>query len=112
MHVFKYSPRKGTPAAKYENQIDGNIKNNRSETLISLGERLIKQFNLNFINSNITVLFEEESKKEKGFIEGYTTNYIRVKAKDSANMIGQIKNVEIQETKEDFLVGKVKNLNF
>ena len=112
IHVFKYSPRKGTPAAKYENQIDGNIKNNRSETLISLGERLIKQFNLNFINSNITVLFEEESKKEKGFIEGYTTNYIRVKAKDSANMIGQIKNVEIQETKEDFLVGKVKNLNF
>lgn len=107
IHVFKYSPRKGTPAAKYENQIDGNIKHNRSERLISLGERLIKQFNAGFIGANLSVLFEEESKNEEGFMEGYTTNYIRVKTKESSQIIGQIKNIEIEETVEDYLVGRV-----
>lgn len=107
IHVFKYSPRKGTPAAKYEDQIDGNIKHNRSERLISLGERLIKQFNAGFIGANLSILFEEESKNEEGFIEGYTTNYIRVKTKGSSQIIRQIKNIEIEEAVEDYLVGRV-----
>ncbi len=107
IHVFKYSPRKGTPAAKYEDQIDGNIKHNRSERLISLGERLIKQFNAGFIGANLSVLFEEESKNEEGFMEGYTTNYIRVKTKGSSQILGQIKNIEIEEAVEDYLVGRV-----
>lgn len=107
IHVFKYSPRKGTPAAKYEDQIDGNIKHNRSERLISLGERLIKQFNAGFIGANLSVLFEEESKNEEGFMEGYTTNYIRVKSKESSQILGQIKNIEIEEAVEDYLVGRV-----
>lgn len=106
IHVFKYSPRKGTPAAKFENQIDGNIKNQRSEKLIALGEELMEKFSSNFIGANLSVLFEEESNKE-GYIEGYTTNYIRVKVKDSPNIIGEIKEVKIKEVHKDFLVGEV-----
>lgn len=106
IHVFKYSPRKGTPAAKFENQIDGNIKNQRSEKLIALGEELMEKFSSNFIGTNLSVLFEEESNKE-GYIEGYTTNYIRVKVKDSPNIIGEIKEVKIKEVHKDFLVGEV-----
>ncbi len=106
IHVFKYSPRKGTPAAKYENQVDGNVKNLRSESLISLGEELMLKFNSRFIDSTLSVLFEEESKKEEGYIEGYTTNYIRVKSKKDSNMIGQIVDVRIKEMKDDFLLGQ------
>lgn len=105
IHVFKYSPRKGTPASKYENQVDGNIKNQRSECLIALGEELMLKFNSKFINSTLSVLFEEESKGEKGNIEGYTTNYIRVKSKKDINMIGKIVHVKINEIKNDFLLG-------
>ncbi len=105
IHVFKYSPRRGTPAAKYENQVDGNIKNARSEKLIALGEELMSKFNSRFINSTLSVLFEEKTKKEKGYIEGYTTNYIRVKSKKDIALIGQIVDITIKEVKEDFLLG-------
>lgn len=105
IHVFKYSPRRGTPAAKFDNQVDGNIKNIRSESLIALGEELMLEFHSKFINSTLSVLFEEKCKKDKGSIEGYTTNYIRVKSKQELNMIGEIVDVTIRSMKNDFLLG-------
>lgn len=107
IHVFKYSPRRGTPAAKYENQVDGNVKNIRSEKLISLGEELMKRFNSNFIGSSLSVLFEEKSKKDEDYMEGYTSNYIRVKAKKDLGLIGKVVDVKIIEGKDDYLVGEV-----
>jgi len=109
IHVFKYSPRRGTPAAKYENQVDGNVKNIRSEKLISLGEELMKRFNSNFIGATLSVLFEEKSKKDEDLMEGYTTNYIRVKAKKDLSLIGEIVDVKIKEGKDDYLVGEIIN---
>ncbi len=105
IHVFKYSPRRGTPAAKYESQIDGNIKNIRSERLIALGEELMLEFNKKMLDSTLSVLFEEESKNEKGYIEGYTTNYVRVKSKKDPSTIGKIVDVKIKMAKNDFLLG-------
>lgn len=109
IHVFKYSPRRGTPAAKHENQVDGNIKSIRSERLISLGEEQMKKFNSNFIDATLSVLFEEKSKKDENFMEGYTSNYIRVKAKKDLSLIGSIVNVNIKEGKDDYLVGEIIN---
>lgn len=70
MHVFKYSPRKGTPAASYENQVDGNIKEERSKILIKLSDENEKAFAEKYIGKEIDVLFENEK-------EGHTTNYIK-----------------------------------
>lgn len=110
IHVFKYSPRKGTPAAKSKEQVDGNIKNIRSERLISLGEELMLKFNSNFIGKNLTVLFEEESKKEKDYIEGYTTNYIRVKVQQKPDLLGKIVDVKINSMKDEFLLGEIQDI--
>lgn len=110
IHVFKYSPRKGTPAAKSKEQIDGNIKNIRSERLISLGEELMLKFNSNFVGKNLTVLFEEESKKEKDYIEGYTTNYIRVKVQQKPDLLGKIVDVKINSMKDEFLLGEIQDI--
>lgn len=107
IHVFKYSPRRGTPAAKFENQINGNIKNHRSEELISLGNQLMSEFNSRFINTSLDVLFEEESKSKIDMIEGYTTNYIRVRANTNSQAIGEIIEVKIISNKDDYLVGKI-----
>lgn len=108
IHVFKYSPRKGTPAAADKNQINGNIKNKRSEILIDLGEVLTKKFNAKFIDSSLLVLFEEESKGTEGFVEGYTSNYIRVKSKSSESILGSIKDIRIRDVDGDYLVGDIK----
>lgn len=71
MHVFKYSPRKGTKAATFPNQIDGNKKDERSEKLIALSLENEKEFAFQYIGNSIEVLFENEH-------EGHTTNYIEV----------------------------------
>lgn len=107
IHVFKYSPRKGTPAADSKEQIDGNIKNIRSEKLIKLGDELMSKFYSKFLDSNLSVLFEEETNKENEFIEGYTTNYIRVKAKNKPSIIGNIANVKINSIDGDILIGEI-----
>lgn len=97
IHVFKYSMRKNTPAAKMKNQIDGNIKKERSEKLIEVGEIYQKKFKLANMNMPKSVLFEEEHEKE---YYGYTTNYIRVKAKSDEDLTNKIKSVEILDTEE------------
>ncbi len=109
IHVFKYSPRKGTPASGYKDQVDGTIKHIRSEKLIKLGEDLMMKFNSTFLGSSLNVLFEEESKDQPTFLEGYTTNYIRVKAEASKDSEGKIIPLEIVDAKEEILIGKIKD---
>ncbi len=108
IHVFKYSPRKGTPASRFKNQIHGDIKNYRSDKLISLGNKLMKDFNKRFLGNSLEVLFEENSKDDMGFMEGYTTNYIRVKAKGEDSIRGKILPVKIIDIEGDILIGKIE----
>lgn len=107
IHVFPYSPRKGTPAAKHKDQITGDIKHKRSKELIKIGEKNTLMFNNKFIGNTLDVLFEEESKKDSGFIEGYTTNYIRVLSKASASIEGEILPVVLEKIKRENLVGRI-----
>ena len=89
IHVFKYSPRKGTPAAIMKDQVQGDIKNRRSEQLIGLGAKLAARFHREFDGKTMSVLYEDGN-SGKGFYEGYTTNYIRVKTPSQTDLIGDI----------------------
>lgn len=97
IHVFKYSKRKNTKAAVMKNQIDGNVKKERSEKLISLGEEYQEIFERENMKTPQSVLFEEEHEEE---YYGYTTNYIRVKAKSQTDLKNKIKEVKILDTGE------------
>ena len=112
IHVFKYSPRRGTPASKFKDQIHGNIKHIRSEKLIALGDEIMESFNKNFIEDTLEVLFEEKSKDNSRFMEGYTTNYIRVKVEVEVaeDIKGKILPVKIIDKGNDFLIGKIEEL--
>lgn len=103
IHVFKYSIRDGTIAAKMA-QVDGNIKNDRSDILINLEEELKLEFLDKYIDTELDVLFEERSQDEK-YMEGYSTNYIRVKIPFNEDLIGKIKKVKIKAREEDKLIG-------
>lgn len=107
IHVFKYAPRKGTPAAKHNNQVKGDVKQDRSKRLIDLGDDLSNSFNKEFIGKNLKVLFEQELQRKKGYVEGYTTNYIRVLAKGDKDLEGQILDVNILESDQEKLVGEI-----
>ena len=75
MHVFKYSPRKGTKAAVMPNQISGDIKEKRSRELLELSNENELEYNQKYIGKEMEVLFEEEKEK---IYKGHTQNYILV----------------------------------
>ena len=104
IHVFKYSPRKGTPAADYENQVSSQIKNKRSEELIELSKENMVNYHRKFLNHRKEVLFEIEL-GSKGIYEGLTDNYIRVLCHSNNNIKGQLLPVVLTELDEDGIKG-------
>ncbi|MCW3489323.1 tRNA (N(6)-L-threonylcarbamoyladenosine(37)-C(2))-methylthiotransferase MtaB [Dethiobacter alkaliphilus] len=105
IHVFKYSPRSGTPAAKFDEQISPQVKEERSRRLIELGEELAATFRRRFIGETVEVLFEEST--EDGQITGLTEHYVRVTAEAPQAMLGQIAKVDILSDLKEGLLGKV-----
>ncbi len=96
MHVFQYSPRKGTRAAIMQNQIDGKIKETRSKKLIELSNKNQMKYNEKLIGKNVEVLFEDKE-IENGitYYKGHTQNYILVKYKTNENLENTFKNIKI-----------------
>ena len=86
VHAFKYSKRKWTVAAKMENQVDGNIAQQRSETLISFANEMKIEYMNSFIGKEMKVLIEEQN---GNIAQGYTPNYIMVKVKTDKTLIGK-----------------------
>lgn len=108
MHIFKYSPRKGTRAAVMPNQIDGNVKEERSRKLIELSDKNEKEQNKKYINTNLKVLIEE---LEDGYYKGHTTNYIMVKIKENAeNLQNKIVTAKIIGDEGIDLIGKLEEV--
>ncbi len=107
MHIFKYSPRTGTRAEKMENQVDGNIKEERSKALIKLNEINEKKFIDKFIGEDMEVLYEQQCNNKEGYYEGYTPNYIKVISESKEDLSGKIVNTKLIETKDEYAVGKI-----
>lgn len=102
LHVFKYSPRRGTVAEKMPNQIDGNKKEERSNKLIELSNGTENKHNQSYIGKTVKVLFEEF---EDGFFKGHTTNYMMVKVageeEQSDKFVNKILDVKIKENNDE-----------
>ena len=103
MHVFKYSPRKGTKAANMPKQIDGKQKEIRSKKLIELSDFNEKTYNDAYINKEVEVLFEEE---KEGMYKGHTENYILVYYKSEENLENKMKKVICKEVGKNYIIAK------
>ena len=75
IHVFPYSKREGTAAAKMKDQIDNSIKKQRARELIKIDEELQLNYNKQFVNKIVNVLVEESGTKNS---TGHTENYLKV----------------------------------
>lgn len=104
MHVFKYSKRKWTKAATMENQVDGNISLKRSEILIKLANENKVKYMEKYLNTVQKVLFESYS---KGYLYGYTGNYMKVKVKGDEKLWGTLQEVELCSIEKDLILGKL-----
>ncbi|WP_394011653.1 tRNA (N(6)-L-threonylcarbamoyladenosine(37)-C(2))-methylthiotransferase MtaB [Anaerococcus cruorum] len=103
-HLFKFSPREGTRAAKMGDQINGNIKKDRLHDLEKIEESNREEFLEKQIGKVLSVLVESKSDLE-GYSGGYSTNYLKVNVKEDipANTIIDVKITEIVN---DELVGE------
>ena len=104
MHVFKYSPRKGTKAAVMENQVPGNIKEDRSKKLIELSNRNEFNYNSQYIGKDVDVLFEEE---KTGVYKGHTQNYIMVYCESKEKLDNKKKNVNYKKVIDNHIVAEI-----
>ena len=104
MHIFKYSARKGTKAASMPNQINGNIKEERSKRLIELSNRNELYYNNSYKDKEVEVLFEE---KKGEYYHGHTKNYILTYCKAEENLENKIKKIVCKDIFNDHIVGQL-----
>ncbi|TLS50325.1 tRNA (N(6)-L-threonylcarbamoyladenosine(37)-C(2))-methylthiotransferase MtaB [Paenibacillus antri] len=99
MHVFPYSKRTGTPAARMEDQVDEELKNERVHKLIDLSEEMQLAYGQRFVGQELEVIPEREAKgaEGQGLLSGYTDNYIQVVFPGDPSMIGRLVKVRVTE---------------
>ncbi len=95
LHIFPYSKRKNTVAAKSEYQIHHAVKKDRVRALMMFGDAKLSMFTEDQIGKKTKVLFEKRNKK--GLFEGYSSNYLRVQIESNEDLANQIREVYLKE---------------
>ena len=91
MHIFKYSIRKGTIAAKMPNQVSDVVKAERSDILLEMEEALSADYRKLYVGCEVPVLFEEEKEiLGTNYQIGHTPQYVKVAYKTDRNLSNQI----------------------
>ncbi|MEW6701701.1 MAG: tRNA (N(6)-L-threonylcarbamoyladenosine(37)-C(2))-methylthiotransferase MtaB [Bacteroidota bacterium] len=114
LHVFTYSERPNTKAIGLPGNVDIVERKRRSNMLRILGEKKRRQFYQEMIGKELTVLFEHE--EHNGFMKGFSSNYVRIKAPYSSEIINKFVKVKIAEvdenicTAEDISIDKSINI--
>ena len=103
LHVFRYSPRKGTPAATYPDQVSPHISAARSREMIALGERLNTAFRQRMLGKEKEVLVEASREGENKHLAGFTDNYLRVLVDAPESAINQIQRVTLDSLEGDWI---------
>ncbi|MDB4865831.1 MAG: mtaB [Cohnella sp.] len=97
MHVFPYSKRTGTPAARMDEQVDEDVKHQRVHQLIELSEQMQAAYGREWVGRELSVIPEREAKgtESQGLLSGYTDNYLQVILNGDPSLIGKLCRVRI-----------------
>ena len=112
VHVFKYSIRKGTAAAKFPGQLTDNQKSQRSDVLLQITRKQAHQYRENFIGEKVKVLWEDtETIDGQIYLTGYTERYVRVAGvfqNNEGEMSGKFSEMKVTGfLKNDILLGTI-----
>jgi threonylcarbamoyladenosine tRNA methylthiotransferase MtaB len=103
-HIFPYSKRKGTTAARLENQIQSSVKKERVKTLMMLGQAKLDEFSFNQVGKSTEVLFESQV---DGYWEGYSSHYLKVRVKSDFDLKNSIHPVLMKNYVGGTLIGEI-----
>jgi threonylcarbamoyladenosine tRNA methylthiotransferase MtaB len=104
IHVFNFSARPGTPAARMAGQISSESRSRRSREALELNEILMHEYRERFLKRRLEVLVEE---KKGEHLVGLTDNYLRVAFPSRQELIGELVGVELLEMGGNLIFGKV-----
>ncbi|PTL40554.1 tRNA (N(6)-L-threonylcarbamoyladenosine(37)-C(2))-methylthiotransferase MtaB [Alkalicoccus saliphilus] len=105
LHVFPYSKRTGTPAARMTDQVDDDRKHARVRSLIELCNQQAKEYASLFEGEVLEMIPEEADKENSSLLTGYTDNYMKVKVELPEQYIGEIVKVKITKAGYPFNEG-------
>ena len=108
LHVFSYSPRRGTEAYQIKDNVPGNIKKQRNQNLTQLAKRKAFKFHENFLRQQETVLIENQRDRKSGWLKGHTCNYIPVIVEGSDSLKNNLVPVALQRVSEHQVTGCVQ----
>ncbi|MGL4344269.1 MAG: tRNA (N(6)-L-threonylcarbamoyladenosine(37)-C(2))-methylthiotransferase MtaB [Cellulosilyticaceae bacterium] len=102
VHLFPYSPREGTVAAKMKDQVAPQTKDERVMRLKKVCDESRKQFIVSHQDQIVEVLFETS---ENGIATGHTSNYIKVQVPTEETVCNTVRRVFVKEVQDDLLIG-------
>ena len=102
LHVFSYSERDNTKAVDLMNIVPKQIRSKRSKMLRTLSVKIRRDFYSRQLGTKKNILFESENKK--GFIHGFSENYVRVKTPWRKNLVDSIVSYDLKEISDDGFV--------
>ena len=103
-HVFPFSSRNGTPAAKMNGQLTKEEKHNRCKKLIALFDRQEELYYKKYVNKEVFVIPETYL---DGYLTGHTDNYLKVRFKGCEALVGKTIKIYIEEYNDKMLIGKI-----
>lgn len=106
LHVFPYSPRKGTAAASFSDQLDQKIIKERAKELRSLGRKKRESFHRSCLGKVFSVLTEGWESEEKKMVRGLTDNYLPVTFPSARLVKNSLASVRIEGLGENNVIGK------
>ncbi len=111
LHVFTYSPRPGTAAARMSGQLPREVKRERAGRLIALGERLSEAFHRRYEGTTRPVLWETATGAERDGLcwAGYTDNYIRVTAVGPADLMQRVTPTRLRDADDHGMRGTIEH---
>lgn len=108
LHVFSYSPRRGTEAHQFKDNVPGNIKKQRNQTLTQLANQKALKYREKFLGQKETVLLENQRDTKSGWLKGHTGNYIPVILEGADALKNNLVPVTLQKISESQVAGCVQ----
>ena len=105
LHVFSYSERDNTLASEFSDIVPNSIRSKRSKILRSLSLKKRRMFYESQLGKRKKVLFESENKK--GYIHGFTDNYVKIKINAASSIENTIQMVNILDFRGEYMFGEI-----
>ena len=108
-HVFRFSPRPGTPAVDFPDQVAGTVKRERNKTVQDILLKSANQYKAAFIHKPVSVIWEQGLKQKDGswIMRGLSTNYLRVQAHAEKNIWNTLSTVILLEDIGKYMLGEI-----